>query len=107
MQAEYQDSAARVKKMSFLRLACLQFNVYNNNMVRLTFTAGHRLRSAGAAQSFPVPSFFQIPQSQPVRLRHLRRAQSWLADCDNHGGSSTAAQQGSGMGSLTLKTWRK
>jgi hypothetical protein len=43
MQAAYTDSAANVKRMSFLSLACRAFNVYNNCMVRLIFTAGRRL----------------------------------------------------------------
>uniref|UniRef100_UPI004056FA8C hypothetical protein n=1 Tax=Candidatus Electronema sp. TaxID=2698783 RepID=UPI004056FA8C len=61
MQAAYTDSAANVKRMSFLSLACRAFNVYNNCMVRLIFTAGPPASSAGATQSFPVPSFPQMP----------------------------------------------
>lgn len=57
------DFNAAVKQMSFLSLACRAFNVYNNCMVRLIFTAGVPVSSAGAAQSFPVPSFPQMPHS--------------------------------------------
>jgi hypothetical protein len=63
MKAAYTDFSAAVKRMSFLDLACRAFNVYNNCMVRLIFTAWPPASSAGAAQSFPVPSFPQIPQT--------------------------------------------
>jgi hypothetical protein len=86
--------------MSFLRLVYSQFNVYNNSMVRLTFTASTALVSVSAAQSFPVPSFPQILHSSAKTSGGHRHEYDTLKQ-------QSAAQQGSGTGSLTLKTWRK
>jgi len=86
--------------MSLLRLVYSLLNVYNNCMVRLAFAAGAALVRADAAQFFPVPSFPQIPHSSA-------KTSGGIVMNTTYRGSSPAAQKGSGMGSLTLKTWRK